>query len=66
MLTILTTTDAHQAVQDAIASVDRLNELVTVTQDSNTIEDLKRATHRAFARFPPDARASPWRRGQTP
>ena len=41
MLTILTTTDAHQAVQDAIASVDRLDELVTVIQDSNTIEDLK-------------------------
>ncbi|MFK7814613.1 MAG: hypothetical protein AB8B59_19110 [Maribacter sp.] len=41
MLTILTTIDTHQDVQDAIASVDRLNELVSIAQDSNTIEDLK-------------------------
>src|SRR6056297_824323 len=41
MLTILTTTDTKQSVQDAIASVDRLDELVTITQDSNAIEDLK-------------------------
>ena len=41
MLTILTTTDVNQVVQDAIASVERLDELVTITQDSNAIEDLK-------------------------
>ena len=41
MLTILTTTDSNQAVQDAIASVERLDELVTITQDSIAIEDLK-------------------------
>ena len=41
MLTILTTTDTNQNVQDAIASVDRLGELVTIAQDSETIKDLK-------------------------
>ncbi|MRH99473.1 hypothetical protein GH721_02910 [Kriegella sp. EG-1] len=41
MLTILTTIDANKVVQDAIASVDRLDELVTITQDSNAIDDLK-------------------------
>lgn len=41
MLTILTTTDTHQKVQKAIASVDRLDELVSITEDSETIKDLK-------------------------
>ena len=41
MLTILTTTDINQDVQAAIASVERLDELVTLTQDSSSIEDLK-------------------------
>ena len=41
MLTILTTTDSSQTVLDAIASLDRLNELVHITTDSETIEDLK-------------------------
>ena len=41
MLTILTTTEAIQKVQDAVASVDRLDELVTITEDATTIKDLK-------------------------
>ncbi len=41
MLTILTTIDKKQPVQDAIASVDRLHELVTVTQDASSIQDVK-------------------------
>tara|TARA_R110002074_G_scaffold197610_17_gene365064 strand:- start:4475 stop:5956 length:1482 start_codon:yes stop_codon:yes gene_type:complete len=41
MLTILTTTDANQKVRDAIGSIDRLDELVTITQDSDNIKDLK-------------------------
>ncbi|MEP3210872.1 MAG: hypothetical protein ABJN95_16915 [Maribacter sp.] len=41
MLTILTTTNDHNKVQEAIASVDRLDELVTITEDSETIKDLK-------------------------
>lgn len=41
MLTILTTTSAHKKVQDAIASVDRLDELVSITEDSDAINDLK-------------------------
>tara|TARA_R110000823_G_scaffold106863_6_gene225492 strand:- start:787 stop:2268 length:1482 start_codon:yes stop_codon:yes gene_type:complete len=41
MLTILTTTDAILKVQKAIASVDRLDELVGITEDAETIDDLK-------------------------
>ncbi|GAB5476449.1 MAG: hypothetical protein Mars2KO_45480 [Maribacter sp.] len=41
MLTILTTTENTQNVQDAISSVERLHELVTITQESDTIKDLK-------------------------
>ncbi len=41
MLTILTTTKANQKVKDAIASVNRLDELVTITHDSYTNGDLK-------------------------
>ena len=41
MLTILTTTESKQKVQDAIASVDRLDELVSITEDSSVIKDLK-------------------------
>jgi len=41
MLTILTTTDSYKHIQEAIASVDRLDELVSITQEANTIEDLK-------------------------
>lgn len=41
MLTILTTTDSTQNVQDAIASIERLHELVTITHNPETIEDLK-------------------------
>ena len=41
MLTILTTTETRQEVQEAIASVDRLDELVTVAQDVDTFSDLK-------------------------
>ncbi len=41
MLTILTTTDTNQKILNTIASIDRLDELVTVTQDSNTITDFK-------------------------
>ena len=41
MLTILTTTDSYKEVQKAIASVERLGELVTITEDSETIKDLK-------------------------
>lgn len=41
MLTILTKTDSNQKIQDAITSVNRLSELVTLTMDSETIEDLK-------------------------
>jgi len=41
MLTILTTTDTNQKVQKAIASVDRLDELVSITKDAETIKDLK-------------------------
>tara|TARA_R110002051_G_scaffold313263_3_gene389214 strand:- start:10411 stop:11892 length:1482 start_codon:yes stop_codon:yes gene_type:complete len=41
MLTILTTTESSQKVRDAIASVDRLDELVSITESTNTIKDLK-------------------------
>ena len=41
MLTILTRTDTSQQVEDAVASVNRLDELVTVTIDANIIVDLK-------------------------
>ena len=41
MLTILTTTESYQKVQDTIDAVDRLNELVTVTQEPDGIQDLK-------------------------
>ncbi|QLG44055.1 hypothetical protein [Costertonia aggregata] len=41
MLTILTSTSAHKKVQEAIASVDRLDELVSITEDSEAINDLK-------------------------
>jgi len=41
MLTILTTTSAHKKVQEAIASVDRLDELVSIAEGSDTIKDLK-------------------------
>ncbi|MBO6830922.1 MAG: hypothetical protein JJ876_15365 [Muricauda sp.] len=44
MLTILTTTDALQKVQNAIASVDRLNELVTLTVEPKGITDIKTLT----------------------
>ncbi|MAL14127.1 MULTISPECIES: hypothetical protein [unclassified Algoriphagus] len=41
MLTILTTTDIYQKVQMAIASVDRLDELVSITEHADTIKDHK-------------------------
>jgi len=41
MLTILTTIDTTQKVLDVIAFVDRLDELVTVTQDLNSTTDLR-------------------------
>ncbi|SHJ87275.1 hypothetical protein [Pseudozobellia thermophila] len=44
MLTILTTTEALQNAQDAIASVDRLDELVTVTDNPEGITDVKTLT----------------------
>ncbi|SIT13954.1 hypothetical protein SAMN05421766_11322 [Zobellia uliginosa] len=44
MLTILTTTDALQKANDAIATVDRLDELVTVTEDPEGIRDIKTLT----------------------
>lgn len=44
MLTILTTTEALQKAQDAIATVNRLNELVTVTDNPEGITDIKTLT----------------------
>ena len=41
MLTILTTTDTHRKVQEAIISIERLDELVTIVENSNAVEDLK-------------------------
>jgi len=41
MLTILTTTESSQKIRDAIASVERLDELVSITEDADTIKDLK-------------------------
>lgn len=41
MLTILTTTDTYQKVQDVTTSIDRLDELVTITTDSHTVQDSK-------------------------
>jgi len=41
MLTILTTTDSTSKVQKAIASVEHLNKLVNITEESETIKDLK-------------------------
>jgi hypothetical protein len=41
MLTILTTIDNEVTVTKAIASVERLNELVTITTQPETIRDLK-------------------------
>lgn len=41
MLTILTTIDIEGKVDEAIGSVDRLTELVTVTSKPETIEDFK-------------------------
>ena len=41
MITILTTTDIYQKVQMAIASVDRLDELVSITEHADTIKDHK-------------------------
>lgn len=41
MLTILTKTDSKQAVQNSITSIERLSELVTITQESDPVKDLK-------------------------
>ncbi|MGB6035937.1 MAG: hypothetical protein WBG42_06690 [Cryomorphaceae bacterium] len=41
MLTILTTTEEKSAVEQAIRSVDRLDELVTVTNTAATVADAK-------------------------
>ncbi|WP_147296592.1 hypothetical protein [Flagellimonas nanhaiensis] len=41
MLTILTTTDLYHDVQDLVVSIERLDELVSVTTNDNTIQDLK-------------------------
>ncbi|NDV43342.1 hypothetical protein [Flagellimonas sediminis] len=41
MLTILTTTSTGQQVEEAIASIDRLGELVTIVEGAEAVEDLK-------------------------
>lgn len=41
MLTILTTTDSKLLVQDAITSLERLDELVSITENAKEINDFK-------------------------
>ncbi len=44
MLTILTTTDTHQHVQETIGFINKLDELVSITQNYKALEDLKSLT----------------------